>query len=457
MNHCSKITRYLERYGVPQNRPLRTLSREGIERVVVIPALAESASLFGTLAGIAANPPRELDGTLVLCVVNNHPPPLTDPELIRDNHRTLAILADLLAGVVTPSAPEEIRDDLRKIAGSALRLGWIDASSPGSEIPEGDGGVGMARKIGMDAALMLLGKERTGLDGRIMVCLDADTLVEENYLAAVRNHFAAAKDCAAVARYAHRMPSDPGLAAAICGYEIFLRAYVIGLSFAGSPYAFHSIGSTMACTAQAYVDVRGMNRRKAAEDFHFLNKLAKIGCVGVIGATTVFPSPRESARVPFGTGRSMMRFMSGEAREYRLHDSRIFMILRQWLDQMHGDPGRGAEDILCAARKIHPRLEEYLNLNRFNDAWRDIRRNASDERQLRRQFTVWFDGLKTLRLLHHLSRTAFPPVSLLPGLQDLLGRVGRPIPSLSGSPGEGQEPKAPLLILEELRCRFPES
>ena len=87
----------------------------------------------------------------------------------------------------------------------------------------------------------------------------------------------------------------------------FCGAYVIGLSYAGSPYAFHAIGSTMSCTAEAYAAVRGMNRRTAAEDFHFLDKLAKLGRIGHIEKTTVFPSPRTSHRVPFGTGQRMLR------------------------------------------------------------------------------------------------------------------------------------------------------
>ena len=39
---------------------------------------------------------------------------------------------------------------------AGLRIGYIDASSEGYEIPDNEGGVGMARKIGMDMALNLL-------------------------------------------------------------------------------------------------------------------------------------------------------------------------------------------------------------------------------------------------------------------------------------------------------------
>jgi hypothetical protein len=291
----------------------------------------------------------------------------------------------------------------------------------------------------------------------VICCLDADTLVMENYLAAVHAHFSMTDDPAAVAGYAHQKPADPRLLAAICCYEIFLRAYVMGLSFAGSPYAFHAIGSTMSCTAQAYAAVRGMNRRRAAEDFHFLDKLAKFRKIGHIGTTTVFPSSRPSDRVPFGTGQRMLRFMNGGMDEYRLYDPQIFTILREWLAEMEADPDRGSEAILASARKVHSGLKAYLDLSRFAIDWPVIRRNYPDAEHLRRQFHVWFDGLKTLRLVHHLSRSAFPPVPLFGGLKGLLDRMGQAIPLITGIPAGIPEPDIQFRILEELRSRFPES
>jgi hypothetical protein len=315
--------------------------------------------------------------------------------------------------------------------------------------------VGTARKIGMDAALTLL--DGLGPGGGVICCLDADTWVMKNYLEAVDHHFSTTGDPAAVAHYAHRKPADRQLLSAICCYEIFLRAYVMGLSFAGSPYAFHAIGSTMACTAQSYVAVRGMNRRAAAEDFHFLDKLAKVGRVGVIRTTTVFPSARPSNRVPFGTGRRMLQSMAAQTDEYRLYDPGIFMILREWLSLMEADPDRGSETITAAAREINPALNEYLDLNRFAKDWEGIRRNAPDPAHLRRQFHVWFDGLKTLRLVHHLSGSGFPPVPLPEGLRGLLERMGQAIPVIGAVYAEIPDPDVHFRILEALRLHFPNS
>jgi len=447
--------KYLRSCRAFQARPLVAASVEGVEQAVVIPALAEGDSLFHTLACIARNPSSDLRRTLVICVVNNHRPPMAGDAAVLSNRATLSLLHALVfEHPAYPDFPEEMQKEIQQISGSGLRLAYIDASSAGVEIPDRDGGVGTARKIGMDAALQII--DARAANGGVICCLDADTLVERNYLSSVRAYFSRTTDPAAVTVYAHQKPDDPALLAAICCYEIFLRSYVIGLSFAGSPYAFHSIGSTMSCTSEGYVAVRGMNRRRAAEDFHFLNKLAKIGRIGGISETTVFPSARPSKRVPFGTGQRMIRFLTGGTDEYRLYDPRIFEILGKWLASMETAPDRDPEAILAESCRNHAHLETYLRMNRFAADWLVIRQNSRDPGQLRRQFHVWFDGLKTLRLVHHLSRSAFPLVPMFDGPTGDIPLPGRPH-CRAGSPGGVPDPEEQFRILTSLRADFPYS
>ncbi|MFZ4438415.1 MAG: hypothetical protein ACOYOS_08310, partial [Syntrophales bacterium] len=217
MHGVEIIDKYLNKYAVSPVRPLLTASVACVEQAVVIPALAESASLFRTLSCIAANPPCDLRRTLVVCVVNNYRPTVAAEEEISDNQATLHILGELIAGR-TPSVvgSAALKSDIEQIAVSGIRLGCIDASSAGEEIPDRDGGVGTARKIGMDGVLAVL--NGSGPGGGVICCLDADTLVMENYLAVVQTHFATTGDPAAVANYAHQKPADPKLLAAICCY-----------------------------------------------------------------------------------------------------------------------------------------------------------------------------------------------------------------------------------------------
>src|SRR5690606_30362640 len=102
----------------------------------------------------------------------------------------------------------------------------------------------------------------------LIISLDADTLVEPNYLQALRKEFDLQDAWAAVIDFAHPLAGPVEQQAAILAYEIHLRYHVLGLRYAGSPYAFHTVGSAMACTAEAYVAAGGMNRRQAGEDFY---------------------------------------------------------------------------------------------------------------------------------------------------------------------------------------------
>jgi hypothetical protein len=145
--------KYLRSCIAFQARPLIAASIDGVEQAVVIPALAEKDSLFRTLACIAQNPSRDLWRTLVICVVNNHRPSLAGDKAVLSNHETLSLLHALVfEHRAYPGLPEATQKEFQQIFGSGLRLAYIDASSAGVEIPDRDGGVGTARKIGMDTS-----------------------------------------------------------------------------------------------------------------------------------------------------------------------------------------------------------------------------------------------------------------------------------------------------------------
>jgi hypothetical protein len=404
------IQEYEDKFAL-LDRPLVASELGGIEQIVVIPALAEESSLPATLASLAHNPDRELGRSLILCVINNRGLNVSSPAEIKDNQETIQYLHSLIKGW-PGHAPVPAN----------LRLAYIDASSPGQEMPDKYGGVGTARKLGLDAALRLFDYTRPGK--KLLISLDADTLVEDNYLEAIRSFFQPGENAAAVVNYAHQIPAAARERLAIVNYEIFLRYYVLGLRYAGSPYAFPSIGSTMVCTAEAYVAVGGMNRRDAAEDFYFLNKLAKFRAVGSIGTTTVYPSARSSRRVPFGTGRRITRFLEEGEEEWLLYDPCIFIILKRWLQAMEAAPDRETAEIMLKAGQIDARLLAFLELHQFPAAWTRIRKNVRRREGLQRHFHCWFDGFKTLKLVHYLTNQGLPQINMFSALEGLLRLMG---------------------------------
>jgi hypothetical protein len=349
----------------------------GFAGAVVIPSLAEGDGLFATLQSLAANPPQRLAGFLVVVVVN---------------HGEHASVADR----------RQNRLDLVRLSGLAQRsrlcLAWVDAASSGWEVPGKLAGVGFARKLGMDLALPRLNWSHDPL----LVCLDADTLVEANYLESVVSHFRRSPLGAAVLPYRHQAGGDAAQQAAIDRYELFLRSYVYGLRLARSPYAFNSVGSAMACRASAYVRCGGMNCRKAGEDFYFLQKLAKTDGVDLLTGTTVFPEPRVSERVPFGTGRSMGRLLQGDAQAVLFYPAKVFRVLADWIRAVEQEPQGDAEMLLTSAGAISPVLVDYLEQANWRTVWPRLQSTHRTEVRLLQAFHVWFDGFRTMRLIHLL-------------------------------------------------------
>jgi len=422
MKKKSLLDDYLRKYSAGDQWELIADHTDHVSQVVVIPAYAEKEMLFHTLASLAGNEPRALEETLIICVVNNK---INSPAaVIENNSKTINVLDALIKKKSSTDFEEGkyLINLLKIISESKMKLGYIDASSAAKALPHRMGGVGMARKIGMDMALRVLNKG--SLTDGVILCLDADTLVQENYLHVVRDHFKP-KVRTAIVAYEHPMPNSPREQAAICCYEIFLRYWVLGLKYAQSPWAFHSIGSTIAVSTDAYLAVRGMNKREAGEDFYFLGKLAKIGGIDYLKATCVYPSARVSTRVPFGTGKRMERFLTGVAEdEYRLYDPQIFSVLADLFRLMNDGMNREEEEILLQAQLIHPGLKCFLESAEFPLAWSKIRRVAKKEKSLAGHFHVWFDSFRTLKMIHYFTKEFYPPINMFAALKRLFDLSG---------------------------------
>ncbi len=390
------ILKYLRTRGAVSPWKIAGAEKNGFQGAVVIPALAESRHLAPTLYSLAQNPAQLLSRFLILVVVN-HREDAPLPEKM-DNRLTLQ---RLLAG-----------DGYL----NRLQLGWVDAASPGLELPVKRGGVGLARKIGFDLALTRL---EEGPPSPLLVSLDADTLVRRDYLPALVKHFQEAKGRGAVIPFCHQPGATPEEDRAIHKYELFLRSYVLGLSKAGSPYAFHTVGSAMACTAEIYARAGGMNTRTAGEDFYFLQHLAKTAGVTQVQGTVIYPSARPSHRVPFGTGRSISRLLAKEKEAVLFYQQACFEILRDWLALVNHNAHTPGEKLRGMAERISAHLGAYLDTVHFPAVWDKLCKNFPDPSKRIPAFHGWFDGLRTMKLIHHLSALTLPrkePEEVLPDL-----------------------------------------
>lgn len=291
---------------------------------------------------------------------------------------------------------------------NGLRVYSLDACS----LPPREAGVGLARKLGMDQALARLAA--VAHDG-LIVGLDADCQVSPNYLQVLLTEETRSWRALAL-RFAHPLLGlPPHERQRIIDYEIWLRYYVLALRWAQYPWAWHTVGSSMAVRASAYAEVGGMNRRRAGEDFYFLHKLMPGGAFGESRALCVYPAARRSSRVPFGTGRAMLEMAQGQKDFGRLYAPAIF----RELQGLHAAVRQGEaledlgywRDFLAAEPKWGRRFAALAQRSPSPAVWRQ-------------NFWSSWDGFAVLRFVH-FRRAQHPDVSAAEAVADLWGFSSR--------------------------------
>ena len=353
--------------------------RTNFAAAIIIPALAERENLPATLDSLCFNPAEYINQTLVVIVVNNRAD--IAPDQLADNQETI--------------------DWLQSNPYPQLNLGWVDASSSSLELP-GKEGVGLARKIGFDLSLQRLDWKVDPL----LISLDADTLTDSQYLATLFTYFMTSKKGGAVIPFRHQSGSPQQQEFAIRHYELYLRSYLFGLQLAGSPYAYHSIGSAFAFLAKDYIKAGGMNRRCGGEDFYFLQQLQKTSGVGMVHGTVVHPSPRFSDRVPFGTGKAVQGQVEGRGTLFHFVSTASFQLLKDWLELIAFHWDYSAEQICLQAQKISPALDRFLIELNFIQVWEKLQGNHSSREQRLGAFHNWFDALRTRQLLTRIENNS---------------------------------------------------
>jgi hypothetical protein len=387
------------------------------DNIVVIPAIQEYKNLKTLLESLSNIDKTYFDSTLFLFVINHSENSREDVK--NENQDTLEYFRSLIS--------KEAKDSLaQKIITSKMNIALVNASSTGLAMPDKDGGVGFARKIGMDLALSRF--DYNSSFKKIIICLDADCKVEPNYLTTIVEEANKKNICAGYVEYEHCLPENEEERKAIICYEIFLRYYVLGLKYANSAYAFDSIGSTMFCDAEHYIKIGGMNKRKAAEDFYFLEKLAKISSIEKIRSTRIYPSPRKSWRVPFGTGQRINRFFAKTHDEYSLLNPMCFEVLKEWLMLFNSDEILAVDEYLEKANRSHPALKSFLIQQDFTQTWNKIILDSKKIDQISKQKLFWFDGFRTMKLIHFLRDTAFPNMNMFDALDQLFVHYNIEIP-----------------------------
>jgi hypothetical protein len=268
------------------------------------------------------------------------------------------------------------------------------------ELPKKWAGVGLARKFGMDEALRrfnLLEKP----DG-IVVSLDADTLVAKNYLLEIEKHFARfPKHVGATILFQHQTKGlDEKQLKGILLYEKYLLYYKNALRFIGYPNPLFTVGSAFAVTADGYIKRGGMTRRQAGEDFYFLQTLAQLGTVGEITTTSVYPSARESDRIPFGTGPAIAKWMNDETDLTQTYNFQAFIDLKQFFDEIENLFSIEKERFSEIVKNLPNPVRQFIETDNFWVEIEDLNRNCSSLDSFKTRFFHKFNAFKILKFMN---------------------------------------------------------
>ena len=304
-------------------------------------------------------------------------------------------------------------------------------------------GVGLARKIAADIALACI--NHNIIKNPWIFCTDADTHLPKNYFSIIhkrKTNYSAGLNqhttSALLYPFTHES-NDDSLQAASHYYEGFLKHYVKGLQYAESPYAYHSIGSTIAIDASSYAKVRGFPKRSAGEDFYILNKLAKYGAIKCLNNPIINIEARLSDRTPFGTGPAIQSILEYSAieEEYLLYDKKVFHYLKLWLKAFPHIWNNISEHEKLSSEQLDKLLIKSLNKidpdqNIANIIYQCITqlgiqaaiahsmKHSKDYPSFELHLHTWFDAFRTLKFIHYLRDHHFPSISYKKAINSFL-------------------------------------
>jgi hypothetical protein len=287
-------------------------------------------------------------------------------------------------------------------------------------------GVGLARKTGMDEALRRFNNINNP-DG-IILNLDADCLVGSTYLLSVYNEFLRKKERSACSIYFEHPLSGSDFPetvyAGIALYEIHLRYYFQALIGTGFPYVFHTVGSATGVKALPYMKAGGMNRRQAGEDFYFIQKLVPAGGYFSLNSTVVYPSPRPSFRVPFGTGASINKLNESGEPLLLTYNISAFDELKVFFNKAEDYYKHDRKEFQQFYKLLPAGIKSFIEEEELNDKISEIKSNTSGFQSFKKRFFGWFNMFRIVKYLNCVHSGIYDKKSVLIAASELLAGRG---------------------------------
>ena len=377
MNHWQKYIhkhKAYDKYTVP--------SSFNYDMVVVIPCFDEPDVLTTLHSLTKCSPTKHSVGVLI--VVNSGE--MSDNSVVQNNRETYY---DLLAFAKEHNKPN--------LSFHALLC---------ENLPRKHAGVGLARKIGMEWSVR--GFLESGNRDGVIISLDADCTVSENYLSGIENQFSTYKPNCCVLNFHHRNLDDNSIIQnAIDQYEDYIWYFRNALKAIGFPYYYHTIGSAFAVRADAYIKVGGIGRQQGGEDFYFLQKVFSLDKTVELMKSFVYPEARFSDRIPFGTGPALEKIIASPEGILSVYSIESFYALKSFFD-LHIEFYKKSDDTIEELiRALHPSIQQFLIDHKLQYAITDCNQNSATVKTFQKRFFHHFDAFVIIKYLNYVHSNYF--------------------------------------------------
>lgn len=394
------VAKYLKHYSHADCALLQQFPAIQFSHSLAIPCFNETPEFAERIVAT----PFKSSGNILICVVVNQP-----------SGTKSKLNSDLLTYFSAWTALWQNKN-LSLLKSPEKNQYWLIANHTRPGLPAKQG-VGLARKIAADLICNLW--HNRIIDTPWLHCSDADATLPNNYFLPIdsskSNNNNNSNNSAAVFAFEHKPnPEDPEIYEATLLYEKALNYYVEGLHYAGSNYAFSTIGSALAINLNHYTQVRGFPPRNAAEDFYLLNKLAKVGNIARVNEVKVTLESRISDRVPFGTGPAVREIMTlkNPQQDYRYYAPECFYKLKTWQELIPkiAQNVAQAETLLTYTEQA---VVDALNSLELKKILNHLTTQKSGPEQANKTLLDWFDGFRTLKYIRFLQSHHYPAQPLV--------------------------------------------
>jgi hypothetical protein len=166
-----------------------------------------------------------------------------------------------------------------------------------------------------------------------------------------------------------------------------------------------------------------MNRKQAGEDFYFIQKLVPAGGYFTLNSTIIYPSPRPSFRVPFGTGASINKLSVADKASLPTYNLLAFKELRSFF-LLIDNYLKYKHEFEQFYLSLPDGVKSFLDEKELFGKLEEIRNNTSGFESGRKRFFGWFNMFRVVKYLNHVHSGIFEKKHVLAAAAELLEENG---------------------------------